>query len=263
MAYLDKADEKKKEKPLLWVAETANGWNFVQQFNRTFDSNLTQLASLYRDGSQISFEGATVQGPNAFIQRIQQLKLPQGSLHRAITVDAQPSAAGGGAILLFTTGEYVGQQYSEIFHLVNQGSLYVHNDIFRVGNTNPFNVPEAAASVAKGFIEFYYSTFDSNRANLIPVYRPTSCYTYEDSRVQGISDIVEKLQEMPDVIHDPSSITADVQQVNGNALLLVFVTGRLMIRDESNALNFTEMFQLVQEGQQYFVGNHFFRFKYG
>ena len=243
--------------------ETQLAKQFVEQFYATFDSNRMNLTNVYRDMSQISFEGATVQGANAFIQRIEQLQLPPNQRHRPVTIDAQPSVAGSGAVLVCVTGEYCQQQYSEIFHLVDQGGLFVFNDIFRVGNTNAFNVPEAAAQVSKQFIEYYYTTYDKNRPALIQLYRPQSCFTQERARLQGAQQILEHLNNLPGVEHDPSSITADVQQVNGVALLLIFITGKLRLEGESNALNFTETFQLVQDGASYYIGNHFFMLKYG
>lgn len=157
------------------------------------------------------------------------------------------------------------RRFSEVFQLVTPagGSMYVHNDVFRVGNANPFNVSPAAQTVGKGFIEYYYATYDANRAQLASIYRASSCYTFESDRLQGVQAIMEKLNNSPGVTHDPSSLTADVLQVNGNALLLVFITGRLQLSGESNPLNFTETFMLVQEGAGYFVGNHVFKFKYG
>jgi hypothetical protein len=263
MAFQSTQNTKAPAPPPLWDRETQMAKSFVQQFYNTFDTNRAALASMYRDASQISFEGGTVQGANNFLQRLSQLGLPPGAQHRIVTVDAQPSVAGAGALLVFVTGEYVGQQYSEVFHIVDAAGMYVHNDIFRVGPTNPFNVPEAAKAVVKQFIEYYYSTFNTRRGDLGNLYRSQSCYTFEDSRLQGPGPILERLQQMPGLQHDSSSITADVQQVNQNQLLLVFVTGRLLLSDEANPLNFAETFQLVQEGQGYFVGNHMFKFKYG
>lgn len=249
--------------PPMFEQETALATQFVNQYYSVFDTNRAQLVAMFRDQSQISFEGGTVQGGSVFINKLDQFGLPPKAAHRVVTVDAQPSAAGSGAILVFVTGEYVGQQFSEVFQLVNQGSYYVHNAMFRVGNTNAFNVPEPSKTVAKQFIEFYYTTFDTNRQALAQMYRPQSNFTLEDTKVQGPQAIMERLAEMPEVQHDPASLTADVQQVNGNALLLIFVTGRLVLKDETNPLNFTETFQIVQDGGSYFIGNHMFKFKYG
>lgn len=250
--------------PPLFDQETTGANQFIRNYYSSFDSNRQSILNFLKDVSQVSFEGTTLTGGQAFLQRLNQLGLPSGSTHRVVTVDAQPSSAGQGAILIFVTGEYVGQQFSEVLQLVGTGgNYYIHNDIFRVGNTNPFNVPEAAKTVIKSFIEFYYSTYDSNRAALVSLYRPQSCYTTETIRLRGAEKILEQLQSLPGVQHDPSSITADVQQVNGNQILLVFVTGRLLLAEESNPLNFSETFLLLQEGQNYFVGNHIFKFKYG
>jgi hypothetical protein len=90
--------------PQPFERETQLARQFVDQFYRTFDTNRLGLTAVFRDMSQISFEGATVQGANAFIQRIEQLRLPAGAAHRTITVDAQPSVAGSCAIIVCVTG---------------------------------------------------------------------------------------------------------------------------------------------------------------
>ena len=55
---------------------------------------------------------------------------------------------------------------------------------------------------------------------------------------------MEKLATLPRVVHDAASLTCDAQQVNGNQIVLIFVSGRLSI-DESNPLNFSETFLLL------------------
>jgi hypothetical protein len=47
--------------------------------------------------------------------------------------------------------------------------------------------------VAKSFVDFYYSTFDRNRNELLPLYRPHSMLSFEGQGFQGAQQIVEKL----------------------------------------------------------------------
>jgi hypothetical protein len=250
--------------PAPFQQEKAVARQFVEAYYRAFDTNRAGVAGFFRDASTVSFEGSTVQGAQGFLAKLQQMGLPPQCAHRIVTLDAQPSQAGGGAILVFVTGELLGQQFAEVFQLVPeaQASFYVHNNVFRVGATNGFNVPAAAVDVAKPFIEYYFRTYDTQRTSLAALYRQQSVFSFEDDVRQGPAAIMEKIAAMPRVAHDAASITCDVQQVNGNALLLVFLTGRLSI-DEAHPLNFSETFLLVQEGQSYFVGNDIFRLKYG
>lgn len=48
-------------------------------------------------------------------------------------------------------------------------------------------------AIAQQFTDFYYQTFDSNRAGLESLYRPTSMLTWEGSPIQGVHSIVEKI----------------------------------------------------------------------
>ena len=248
--------------PPLCVNEKNLARQFVDVFYRTFDGNRAALGGMYRDASTVSFEGDTLRGGNAFMGKLAGMGIPPTAAHRVVTVDAQPSVAGSGAIVVFVTGEYAGSQYSEVFQLVPEGqSFYVHNDIFRVGASNAFNVPPDAVAVVRGFVEWYYPTFDTARQNLAALYKPHSYLTIEEDVRQGQASILDKLSTLPPVQHDASSLTADVHQINGNALLLVFVTGKLRV--DENPLNFSETFVLVQEGAGYYIGNHVFKLKYG
>lgn len=250
--------------PALCVQEREMARLFVNQFYATFDGNRNALMNMYRDVSTVGFEGDTVRGGAAFVQKLAGMGLPPTLAHRVVTVDAQPSVVGGNAVLVFVTGEYAGNQFGEVFQLVPDGqSIYVHNDIFRVGGTNAFNVPPDAAQVTKGFIEFYYRTFDTQRGGLMGLYKPHSYFTYEEQTRQGPEAIAARLQELPRVEHDPTSIVVDVHQINGNQLLLIFINGRLRVEDSEHALFFSETFILVQDGNGYYVGNHIFKLKYG
>lgn len=51
--------------------------------------------------------------------------------------------------------------------------------------------------IAKAFVDYYYQTFDRNRMELAPLYRPQSMLTFEGNMFQGSQAIVEKLQALP------------------------------------------------------------------
>jgi len=118
-------------------------------------------------------------------------------------------------------------------------------------------------SIAKQFTDYYYNTFDSNRANLAPLYRPTSMLTFEGSPIQGSNAIIEKLTNLPfaKVVHKVTTFDAQPSSPS-SASLLVLVTGLLLVDDSPNPLNFSQTFQLVQDGGSYFVQNDVFRLNY-
>ena len=63
--------------------------------------------------------------------------------------------------------------------------------------------------------------------------------------------------------HDLNSLTKDVQMSLTSSALLIFITGRLKLGDNDNALLFSHCFQLVATGPgQYYVHNEIFRLLY-
>ncbi|KAL4331634.1 hypothetical protein AHAS_Ahas13G0519700 [Arachis hypogaea] len=93
---------------------------FVEHYYTTFDNNRPGLASLYQDGSMLTFEGQKIQGSPNIVAKL--TSLPFSQCHHSITtVDCQPSAATNGMLVF-------------MFHLLPtpQGSYYVLNDIFRL-----------------------------------------------------------------------------------------------------------------------------------
>ncbi|KAL2919452.1 Nuclear transport factor 2 [Polyrhizophydium stewartii] len=118
-------------------------------------------------------------------------------------------------------------------------------------------------AIAKSFVDFYYSTFDRNRAELAPLYKEFSMMSFEGQQFRG-ADIVEKLQSLPFQRVQHQVVTVDAQPSNPQAgPLLVTVTGRLLVDDEQNPQHFSQTFQLVPEGTSYFVFNDIFRLNYG
>ncbi|KAJ7349085.1 hypothetical protein DFH08DRAFT_135186 [Mycena albidolilacea] len=111
---------------------------FVEFYYKTFDSDRTQLTSLYRDGSMLTFEGAQIAGATSITDKLVNLPF-QKVLHKVTTKDAQPSSSSVASLLVSVTGLLVVDdspnplQFSQIFHLMPEGgSYYVFNDIFRL-----------------------------------------------------------------------------------------------------------------------------------
>ncbi len=105
--------QQQQQPPLLFEAETQAAKQFVQQYYNLFDANKAQaVTSLFKDASTVCFEGTSMLGANQYLQRINELGIPPTAQHRVVTVDCQPSCVGSGALVVFVTGEYVGQQLS-------------------------------------------------------------------------------------------------------------------------------------------------------
>ncbi len=224
-------------------------------FLRAFDAS---PKSCFMDNATAACEGKTVSGPSAHVNAAQHPRL------FATTVDAQPILAWPGSILILVTGNCGnGKLFSQAFHLV-PGPRCVLHYAFRTSSANNFNVVPEAMSVSKSFIEHYYTTYDSaNRAALAGLYRLNSCCTFESEGCVGVASISQKLMSLPRARHDAASLTADVIQMSGNAMLLVFITGRLQLDGELNPLGFTEAFVLVRDGASFYACNQIFKFKYG
>ncbi|KAH8991508.1 nuclear transport factor 2 [Lactarius akahatsu] len=119
-------------------------------------------------------------------------------------------------------------------------------------------------AIAKEFTDFYYTTFDSNRANLGPLYRETSMLTWEGTPIQSANAIVEKLTSLPFAKVQHKVTTLDAQPSNpAVASLIVSVTGLLVVDDSPNPLQFSQVFQLIPDGGSYYVYNDVFRLNYG
>jgi hypothetical protein len=110
---------------------------FTEFYYNQFDSDRTQLGNLYRDQSMLTFETSQVQGAKDIVEKLVSLPF-QKVAHRITTLDAQP-ASPAGDVLVLVTGELLiddetnPQRYSQVFHLIPEGSsYYVFNDIFRL-----------------------------------------------------------------------------------------------------------------------------------
>lgn len=118
-------------------------------------------------------------------------------------------------------------------------------------------------AVALQFTDFYYQQFDQNRANLAPLYRDHSMLTFEGTPVQGTTGIIEKLTSLPFQKVQHQVATRDAQPSNEAGGILVQVTGALIVDEEQRHMNYSQVFQLMPDGQgSYFVFNDVFRLIY-
>ncbi|KAG8992888.1 Nuclear transport factor 2 [Tulasnella sp. 427] len=104
--------------------------------------------------------------------------------------------------------------------------------------------------IAKQFVDYYYSAFDSNRANL------SGLYVFA-----GSNTIIEKLTSLPFTAVKHIVATLDAQPAS-ESTLIVMVTGALAI-DDSPPMQYSQVFHLVPEGGSYFVFNDIFRLNLG
>ncbi|KAK5132671.1 Nuclear transport factor 2 [Meristemomyces frigidus] len=110
---------------------------FVEFYYKTFDSNRSQLASLYGPDSMLSFEAAPSQGVANIVQKLVELPFTRVE-HQVATLDAQPSNSQGGILVIVSGALLVEEEkrpmsYTQTFQLLpKDGSYYVFNDVFRL-----------------------------------------------------------------------------------------------------------------------------------
>lgn len=97
-------------------------------------------------------------------------------------------------------------------------------------------------SVAKAFVDHYYSTFDSNRAGLANLYQEASMLSFEGVQIQGAQSIVAKLTSLPFQQCKHHINTVDCQPSGPAGGMLVFVSGNLQLPGEQHALKFSQVF---------------------
>eukprot|EP01120_Amphizonella_sp_Union-15-10_P004256 TRINITY_DN1488_c0_g1_i1.p1 TRINITY_DN1488_c0_g1~~TRINITY_DN1488_c0_g1_i1.p1 ORF type:complete len:124 (-),score=20.10 TRINITY_DN1488_c0_g1_i1:87-458(-) len=110
---------------------------FVNHYYTTFDTNRSNLATLYKSESMLSFEGEKFQGQHAILKKITELPF-QSVKHAIVTFDCQP--APGNGILVFVCGSLTIDgnasplKFSQVFNLLPQGAqqFFVLNDMFRL-----------------------------------------------------------------------------------------------------------------------------------
>ncbi|KAI9594598.1 nuclear transport factor 2 [Syncephalis fuscata] len=114
------------------------GKSFTDFYYNTFDTNRSNLSSLYRPESMLSFEGSPHQGAASIVEKLTSLPF-QKVQHKVNTIDVQPSNLQSGSLLVAITGQLLiddspyPQLFNQTFQLIpDGGSYYVLNDIFRL-----------------------------------------------------------------------------------------------------------------------------------
>ncbi|KAF6005382.1 Nuclear transport factor 2 [Cyanidiococcus yangmingshanensis] len=115
---------------------------FVNHYYSVFDTDRSQLATLYRDVSMLTFEGTACMGASAITQKLVSLPF-QKVRHHVVTCDAQPVLPESlNGVLVFVNGDLTvddGAQaikFAQVFHLLpdrnSPGLFWVYNDLFRL-----------------------------------------------------------------------------------------------------------------------------------
>ncbi|KAK4099414.1 nuclear transport factor 2 [Parathielavia hyrcaniae] len=118
-------------------------------------------------------------------------------------------------------------------------------------------------TVAKQFVDFYYTTFDTDRKQLAALYRDNSMLTFESGQQLGATNITEKLLSLPfqKVAHKIEMLDAQPTATGG---IMILVIGKLLVDEEQQPLSYSQAFHLTQDSNgQYFVYNDIFRLVYG
>jgi len=117
--------------------------------------------------------------------------------------------------------------------------------------------------IAKQFVEFYYNSFDKDRKSIAGLYRENSMLTFESASVLGSPSITEKLAGLPFQAVKHQVATLDAQPTPNDGVL-VLVTGALLVDEEQRPMNFSQVFQLLKDGNgSYFIYNDIFKLIFG
>uniref|UniRef100_A0A0E0LXA3 NTF2-related export protein n=1 Tax=Oryza punctata TaxID=4537 RepID=A0A0E0LXA3_ORYPU len=119
-----------------------------------------------------------------------------------------------------------------------------------------------ADAVAKAFVEHYYRTFDTNRPALVSLYQDGSMLTFEGQQFLGAAAIAGKLGSLPFAQCHHDINTVDCQPSGPQGGMLVFVSGSLRTGPDEHPLKFSQMFQLLPAGGNFYVQNDMFRLNY-
>ncbi|VVT56122.1 uncharacterized protein SAPINGB_P004833 [Magnusiomyces paraingens] len=110
---------------------------FVTFYYQNFDTQRSNLGSLYRENSMLTFESSQHQGIAGIVGKLTSLPF-QKVAHEISTIDAQPASPNGDIIVLVTGSLLVDDEknplkYTQVFHLVPENdSYFVFNDIFKM-----------------------------------------------------------------------------------------------------------------------------------
>lgn len=87
--------------------------------------------------------------------------------------------------------------------------------------------------------------------------------TFETNECQGVQAILEKLTSLPFQRVEHKIATINAQPASANGDVLVLVTGQLLLDEERNPQNYSQVFHLMPDGNSYYVLNDIFRLNYG
>ena len=111
--------------------------------------------------------------------------------------------------------------------------------------------------VGQTFVKFFYETFDSNRANLSPLYTNESTLTFEGQQFKGNEEVMKKIVNLPIKVVQHVITTCDCQPL-ANAIV-IHVLGQQK-SDDDMPLPFSETFVLAPTPEgSFFVMNEIYR----
>ena len=122
--------------------------------------------------------------------------------------------------------------------------------------------PDQAEQIGKQFAEHYYNTFKTDRSSLGRLYHPESIMNWEGKRHIGQQAISQHLAALPFGKVEFKFSTLDTQPTASSGVL-VFVTGQLMTEGEARALNFSQVFMLMNANNAWMLSNDMFRLNLG
>merc|ERR1712194_36052 len=109
------------------------------------------------------------------------------------------------------------------------------------------------------FAQHYYQLFDTNREGLAALFLNESMMTFEGEQSAGTERIMQKLRSLSFTKVKHAITKCDCQPNPFNGGVIVSVLGTMLVNDESNALNFSEIFHLAPHDKSYVIVNNIFR----
>mmetsp|Transcript_91593 Transcript_91593/g.264161 ORF Transcript_91593/g.264161 Transcript_91593/m.264161 type:complete len:124 (+) Transcript_91593:104-475(+) len=118
--------------------------------------------------------------------------------------------------------------------------------------------------IGEQFVQHYYQTFDTSRANLASLYGETSMLTFEGEQFQGAQNITQKLAALPFQKVRHQIVKCDCHPNPSENGVIIFVTGNLLVDDNQNPLKFAQVFYLKPSPTgSFFCQNDLFRLNIG
>ena len=125
--------------------------------------------------------------------------------------------------------------------------------------------PQPWEMIGEAFTKAYYNTFDKSRQDTAKFYRNDALMTYQNSKVMGKANILQKLNSLhfsqishKVVYEDYQPDPRTVKSPNGMEIYVV-CSGVLYIKEDKQQFSFCDFFHLVPEGKSFFIMNHIFQ----